>query len=551
MKRYGLLFTLFTFILLNTQTAALAVSDTAHSTRSKSADSLGKRPKGAMVRPFGGRIFNIYTRIGPFTPDERAKAVEEKLKKIAADPFFRGDSIKLFESETSYDVMYGEMVITSVDERDAMAEGTSMELVAKARRAKIIYAIQNYRTVTSFGAILKNVGISFAILMVLIILINLINKLFRLLNSKADKWRDRIMKGMHLKEYEFFNRQRQLSIVLLFFSIAKWITILFLLVITLITIFYLLPWTKAFSISILGTFITPLKNIVTGFWNYVPNLITIIVILIVARLVIRFFKFLKVEIEKETLKIPGFYADWALPTFNIFRVLIIGFTMVAIWPFLPGSDSQVFQGVSVFFGLVFSLTSASALSNFMAGLTITYTRSFKLGDRVKIDQVTGDIVEKSMLVTKIRTIKNEEITVPNAKIMSTEVINYSTCAQERGLILHTTVTIGYDVPWRQINQLLIDAALNTSRILKEPAPFVLQTSLDDNYPTYQLNAYTRSPNEMADIFSQLHQNIQDSFNHAGVEIMSPHYSALRDGNTIAIPEEYRAKDYKSPGFRME
>ena len=359
------------------------------------------------------------------------------------------------------------------------------------------------------------------------------------------------MKGMHLKDYEFFNRQRQKTIMLFLLTVAKWILILFLLVITLLTVFYLLPWTKAISISILGFVINPLKNILVSFWKYIPNLITIAVIIIVARLIIRLFRFLKYEVEKETLKIPGFYPDWALPTFNILRVLIILFTIVAVWPFLPGSGSQVFQGVSVFFGLVFSLTSASALSNFMAGLTITYTRAFKLGDRVKIGDVTGDIIEKSMLVTKIKTIKNEEITVPNTKIMNTEVINYSTCAPEHGLIIHTTVTIGYDAPWRQVHQLLTDAALNTGLILEKPYPFVLQTALNDFYISYQINAYTKSPNEMANIMSDLHENIQDSFNKAGVEIMSPHYKSVRDGNAIAIPEENRPADYNPPSFRVE
>ena len=147
-------------------------------------------------------------------------------------------------------------------------------------------------------------------------------------------------------------------------------------------------------------------------------------------------------------------------------------------------------------------------------------------------------------------IKNEEITVPNTKIMNTEVINYSTCAPMEGLIIHTTVTIGYDTPWRQIHQLLIDAAIRTDLILKNPTPFVLQTALNDFYISYQVNAYTRSPNQMAVIFSNLHQNIQDSFNNAGVEIMSPHFNAIRDGNTIAIPEENRSKGYEPPAFRV-
>ncbi len=546
-----LLYILLSMFLLNIHGTASAQNGKAGNDTLHPADTAKHHLKGAVVAPFGTAIFNIYTKIGAFSPEERAKATEQKLKDLASDPFFKGDSIKLFEGELTYDVMYGEMVITSIDQADANAEGTTKELVAKARRAKIIYAIQQYRTVTTVGAIMKNAAISFGILILLISVITLINRLFRRITAKADQWQDKFMKRLKLKDYEFFNRHRQLAILMFMLKTLKWTLILILLVINLLAIFYLLPWTKSFSIAILGFVITPLKNIISNFWDYTPNLITIIVILVFARLIIKLFKFLSNEVEKETLRIPGFYSDWALPTFNIVRVLIIAFTLVAIWPFLPGSGSQVFQGVSVFFGLVFSLTSASALSNFIAGLTITYTRSFKLGDRVKIGDVTGDIIEKSMLVTKIKTIKNEEITVPNTKIMNTEVINYSTCAPTDGLIIHTTVTIGYDAPWRQIHQLLIEAALNTKLILKTPAPFILQTALNDFYISYQLNAYTRSPNEMAVIFSQLHQNIQDTFNNAGVEIMSPHYKSIRDGNTIAIPEEYRAKDYTPSTFRVE
>ena len=516
-----------------------------------SASKLKKEMKGAVVAPFGTSVFNIYTRIGPFSPDERAKAVGKKLKVIAGDPFYRSDSIRMIEGETTCDIMYGETVITTVDDDDARAEGATRALVAKARQAKIIYAIQHFRTINSTGEIIKNIAISAGILLLLIVLITLINRLFRYLKGKINFWQDKIMTTLHLQDLAVFNRQRQLAILQGLLKGIRWLLILILLLVTLLTIFYLLPWTKAISIGILGFVITPLKNIIVSFWEYIPNMITILVIILVARLVIKLFRFLKHEVEKETLRIPGFYPDWALPTFNILRVLIIIFTIVAIWPFLPGSGSQIFQGVSVFAGLVFSLTSASALSNFMAGLTITYTRAFNLGDRVKIGEVTGDIIEKSMLVTKIRTIKNEEITVPNTKIMNSEVINYSTCAPDHGLILHTTVTIGYDAPWPQVQQLLIEAARHTSLILESPAPFVLQTALNDFNISYQLNAYTRSPNQMAQIFSDLHQQIQDSFNKAGVEIMSPNFHAVRDGNTIAIPEENREKDYTPPSFRVD
>lgn len=550
MKINTLVYLLFSAILLNFHSYVHGATDTLNQVDSASAGQKINGVPSADVAPFGTTVFTIYTGIGPFSPAQRARLAEQKIKSLADNPFFVQDSIAVFRSDFGFAVMYGESLITSVFEEDAKAEGSTREAVAKSRQAKIIYAIREHRKAVDFGEILKNSGFSFALLVFCLILINLTKRLFKRLAIKMPKWQQGIMKLLHLKEIEFFNQDRQLAVLLVLLKLLRWIITLMLLMATLLAVFYLLPWTKQFTIGILSFIVTPFKNILHNFWAFIPNLITILVILIFTRLIIRLVKFFKREVEKETLKIPGFYADWALPTFNILRVLIILFTIIAIWPYLPGSGSQVFQGVSVLFGIVFSLTSASSLANFMAGLTLTYTRAFKLGDRVKIGEVTGDIIEKSMLVTKIRTIKNEEITVPNTKIMNSEVINYSTCAPDLGLIMHTTVTIGYDAPWRQVHQLLVDAAGNTEHILKDPKPFVLQTALNDFYISYQLNAFTRKPNDMAVIFSMLHQNIQDSFNNAGVEIMSPHYKSIRDGNTIAIPEEYREKDYETPSFNI-
>jgi len=180
---------------------------------------------------------------------------------------------------------------------------------------------------------------------------------------------------------------------------------------------------------------------------------------------------------------------------------------------------------------------------------MTYTRAFKLGDRVKIGEVTGDIIEKTLLVTRIRTIQNEIISIPNSTVISNHTVNYSSDAPEKGLIIHTTVTIGYDAPWRQVHQLLTDAALETPMVEKEPPPYVYQTSLDDYYVSYRINAFTKEPNRQAAIYSALHANIQDQFNKAGVEIMSPHYKALRDGNATTIPKDYLPEGYSAPPFK--
>jgi small-conductance mechanosensitive channel len=253
------------------------------------------------------------------------------------------------------------------------------------------------------------------------------------------------------------------------------------------------------------------------------------------------------EVEVENIRVTGFHRDWARPTFNILRFLLYAFMLVIIFPYLPGSHSPAFQGVSVFLGVLLSLGSSSAISNIVSGLVITYMRPFKIGDRVKIGDVIGDVTEKNMLVTRIRTIKNEDITIPNSSVLSASTINYSsnTRPTDTGLILHTTVTIGYDTPWQDMHKALIAAANRTDLILQQPEPFVLQTSLDDFYVSYQLNAYTRSANEQQNIYSQLHQNIQDCCAEAGIEIMSPHYRSQRDGNTTTIPEQYWKDDKTS------
>ena len=209
-----------------------------------------------------------------------------------------------------------------------------------------------------------------------------------------------------------------------------------------------------------------------------------------------------------------------------------------IYPYLPGSNSGVFQGISVFVGLIISLGSSTVIGNIIAGLVITYMRPFKLGDRIKLDDTTGNVIEKTPFVTRLRTPKYVVVTIPNSFIMSSHTVNYSASARQFGLIIHTSVTIGYDVPWRQVHQLLINAARMTEGVLSDPKPFVLETALNDYYPCYQINAYIKDADNYGPIMSDLHQNIQDVFNEAGVEIMSPQYIATRDGSSTTIPSDY-------------
>jgi small-conductance mechanosensitive channel len=333
-------------------------------------------------------------------------------------------------------------------------------------------------------------------------------------------------------------------------SIIQWIIILVLIYMTLPILLGIFPWTGGLAARLISYFLDPTKQILYSVWHYLPNLLTIVVVVIFFRYFLRMLFFFKTEIERGRLKIPGFYVDWANPTFQILRVLVFAFMVIVIFPYLPGSNSPVFKGVSVFLGVLFTFGSAGALGNIISGLVLTYMRAYKIGDRIQIGQIVGDVVEKSMLVTKIKTIKNEIVSIPNSTVMSSHTTNFSADALEHGLILYTSVTIGYDTPWRQIHELLIKAALKTELIEKEPPPFVFQNKLDDFYVAYQINAYTRVPNQQHITYSLLHQNIQDAFNEAGVEIMSSHYTNIRDGNKTTVPGEHLPKDYVAPSFRV-
>jgi small-conductance mechanosensitive channel len=268
---------------------------------------------------------------------------------------------------------------------------------------------------------------------------------------------------------------------------------------------------------------------------------------------VKILRFFVIEIQKGKIQINGFYSDWAQPTFNIIRVLLYAFMLVIIFPYLPGSDSPIFKGVTVFVGVLFSIGSSNAIANMVAGLVITYMRPFKTGDFIKIGEVSGEVIEKTALVIRLRTTKMEDVTIPNATVLSSSSINFSSNTDKNtsGLVIHSTVTIGYDCPWREVHKALLEAASRTELIEKDPIPFVLQTSLDDFYVSYQINAFTKSPKKQPIIYSSLHQNIQDCFNEAGIEIMSPHYKALRDGNHTTIPESYLSGDYQASVFQVK
>lgn len=499
---------------------------------------------------FDDTLFSIYANSGSFSAKERALFISNRIVATKNEIIASKDSLKIITTDAGANIVFSEVILMSVSENDALWNNKSINELAIEYKNIIETAIANYENETNVITLLKEIGLAILVLVLIWLLIKYVSNFFSWFSIKIEEQEEKLIKGIKIKNYTLFDAKRQVGFLQTITNLIKWFLILIIMYITLPILFGIFPWTQNFADTLFGYILTPLKKIAGSIWSYLPNLFTILVIIFVFRYVFRGISFLKLEIQRGNLKIPGFYPDWANPTYQIIRVVIIAFMLVVIFPYLPGSDSPVFQGVSVFLGFLFTFGSAGSLSNIIAGLVLTYMRLFKIGDRVKIGDVIGDVIEKSLLVTRVRTTKNEIISIPNSTVMNSHTINYSSDAPEKGLIIHTTVTLGYDVPWREVQQALIDAALRTELVLKDPQPFVLQTSLDDFYVSYQINAYVREANKQAKIYSDLHENIQDVCNEQGIEILSPHYRAARDGNTTTIPANYLDKDYKAPSFNV-
>jgi small-conductance mechanosensitive channel len=512
---------------------------------------LKKSTKGyPVVGVLGDTLFHIYSKRGELSAKDRAEILTKKIHELYKDDYFNTDSLKVFETADNYTIQYGKTIVLSLNETDALWHDKNLSELGNEYKIKIADSIKKAKYENSLSRTLIRTGLVLLVILLTWLLIWLIRlgnrRLMNSINSNKEKW----LKKLAYKDYTFLNEEQKYQIILFITKLLRWFVYIVLIYISLSAIFSIFPITRGWADKLIQYILSPLKSIFIGIWNYLPNLFSILAIYFVMKYFIKFVKYIFTEIDSEKLKVSGFHADWAMPTFSIVKLLLYAFMFVLIFPFLPASHSNIFKGVSVFIGVLFSLGSHSSIANVVAGLVITYMRPFKVGDRIKIGDVTGDVIEKTLLVTRLRTPKNEEVTIPNSSVLSGNTVNYSTMARTVGLIIHTTVTIGYDVPWKKMHQALLNAADRTEAILKEPKPFVLQTSLDDFYVSYQINGYTRETNRFNRIYSSLHQNIQDCCNEMGIEIMSPHYRAQRDGNNTTIPADYLPADYKAPGFNV-
>ena len=522
------------------QTALTAREDSLRKVhRQQRIDSLRQVTPGVPVVVDKDTLLLLYASRGGATPERRAKEAIDKIEKLGKSLSFTTDSMYVFDSEFSSDIMSGDMVLLSISDLDGMWQGKTRNELAEDYLSVIQGKIEELQDDYGLRAKVMGVLLALLIIVVQIVLIKLTARLFRRLYRHI-VWSMRSwIRPFVFKGYELLNTRNAARILLLLARILFWIVVLLQLFISIPLLFSIFPETQELTFKLLSYVWDPLKDIGMGIISYIPNLIKIIIIITCFRYLIKGIHYIANEIAEGHIKFEGFYADWAIPTFQILRALIWCFAVVMIWPLLPSSDSEVFKGVSVFVGLVFSLGSTAIVGNIISGIVITYMRPFKIGDFVKINGIEGEVVEKTAFVTRLRTTKNEIVTVPNSAIMSSEAVNYTSATEQRkGVIIHTEVTIGYSVPRETVENLLLEAAMSCTKLQKKPAPFVRVRALEDFYVRYEINAYTLNSLQLSACYSELHKAILDHFFEAGVEIMSPHFKAERDGNPVEIPANY-------------
>jgi small-conductance mechanosensitive channel len=439
----------------------------------------------------------------------------------------------------------GQRIMAVLDE-DAALEETSRERLAEVYRARIAEAVATYRRDRLPAVLWWHTLYALGATLLVLVAAYAGRRLVALLRSTFERRYQVRIKGLEDKSLHIVKVEQIWRALAGLLNFAWGVGLIVMIYAYLNYVLALFPWTRSIARSLLAIAIDPLRTMGLGLIGIIPNLVFLAILVLVIRYTLRIIRVLFDGLASGAARLGGFEPEWAAPTYRLIRILVIAFAVIVAYPYIPGSESGAFKGVSLFMGIIFSLGSSSLIGNVIAGYSMTYRRAFKLGDRIKIGQYLGDVETMRLLVTHLRTPKNEEVVVPNSTILSGEVVNYSSMARNRGLILHTTVGIGYETPWRQVEAMLLQAASRTPGLLQEPAPFVLQTALGDFCVTYEINVYCDTPQQMAVLYTELHRHILDVFNEYGVQIMTPAYESDPNQPKIVPKEQWYAAPAKTP-----
>jgi small-conductance mechanosensitive channel len=527
-------------LLLGALTIALAMSTgrahAAEESQTREADSEADLPSAPVV--IDGAVLFRVRGTSVFPADKRAAAIASRIRALAADRTVPADAVHAVETEIGSAIEAGGHRVMMVVEADARYESLSRKVLTEALVRTVREAVTSYRQARSRDALIRTAVYSGVATLVLAALVALVIWLSRRAQRALEATYRQRVQSVGIQSFQIV-RAEQIWVALRRALLgARTLVILVLAFVYLQYVLGLLPWARGASSRLLQYILDPLATMGWGVVNALPDLLFLVILFVVTRYLLKLVHLFFAAVGRGEVALSGFEREWADPTYKLLRVAIVALALVVAYPYIPGSGSDAFKGISIFIGIVFSLGSSSTIANIIAGYTMTYRRAFRMGDRVKIGDIVGDVTEMRLQVTHLRTIKNEEVIIPNSSILTNEVVNYSSLAHRLGLILHTRVGIGYETPWRQVEAMLLIAAERTPGIMREPKPFVRQLSLGDFAVTYEVNVYCDNPQAMSQIYTALHRNILDVFNEHGIQIMTPAYEGDPESPKVVPKDQW-------------
>jgi small-conductance mechanosensitive channel len=501
---------------------ALDVAAQESTSTSSSAEQVAIESRLAPVVVDGVTLFSV-RGISAYPAEQRANDIAAKVVAVAANHALSKDSLRLSEVPNGTTIMADNQSIMTVVDADGVLEGVNRHVLARVFQTRIAEAIDAFRSDRVPSRLTRNALSALVATFLFLIAILSGLRVSRAIHRTLETRHGHRIRAVRIQSFEVI-REEQLRRILdglwnLFWAAS-------LLTVTYFWLDYVLsrfPWTRGLAQKLFEFVVNPLQTMGTELLHIIPDLVFLLMLGLVTRYLLSLIGLFFEAIESSRITLGEFDPAWAKPTYRLVRVAVIACALVVAYPYIPGSSTEAFKGISLFIGVLVSLGSTSLIGNIMAGYTLTYRRTFKEGDRVKIGEHIGDVEHTRVMATFLRTPKNELIVVPNSKIINEEVLNYSALAAREGLILHTTVGIGYETPWRQVEAMLLEAAARTPELLREPKPYVLQKALGDFAVTYEVNGYCHQPRSMGRVYTRLHQNILDVFNEYGVQIMTPAY----------------------------
>jgi small-conductance mechanosensitive channel len=506
----------------------------AEESQTRGADSEAELPSAPVV--IDGSVLFRVRGTSAFPADKRAAAIASRIKALAADRTVSADAVRPVEIDAGSAIVADGQRLMVVLDADARYESLDRKALTEALVRAIRAAVTDYRQARSREALVRTAvrsGVATLVLAALVVLVVWLSR--RAQTALEATYRQRVQ-SVGIQSFQIV-RAEQIWVALRRALIGvRAIVILGLAFVYLQYVLGLLPWTRGASSRLLQHLLDPLATMGWGVVNAIPDVVFLVILFFLTRYLLKVIHLFFAAVGRGEVALSGFEREWADPTYKLLRIAIVALALVVAYPYIPGSGSDAFKGISIFIGIVFSLGSSSTISNVIAGYTMTYRRAFRIGDRVKIGDTVGDVTEMRLQVTHLRTIKNEEVIIPNSSILNNEVVNYSSLASRLGLILHTKVGIGYETGWRQVEAMLLIAAERTPGIMSDPKPFVRQLSLGDFAVTYEINVYCGNPRTMAQIYTALHQNILDVFNEHGIQIMTPAYEGDPEAPKV-VPKE--------------